>query len=579
MRHSGHRPHSLKAWLRPLVLLLLMGGTVPAPPMSAALLSPGLYMLRADTTRLEMVWVAPPVQTHQTENGTLEIEATGCLQTQNPGAPRLPFTSTLIALPPAVSPTLHVLFTEETRETLLEPLAIAPRPDGVARDGSDHPVGGTFADAALIPDTQLAASVTLEQIGIVRGVHLARLTFYPAIPEETTLHVTHRLHLEITWEPQARLPQSPLNPLASLVQQQVINPWDIVQSPTTSRQLARDLANSLPTAYIEVETSGLYTVTYDDLNDLGFAGADPQNLRLFQGSDEVAYEWLGDTDAAFEPGESLRFYAKARFSRWTGVDALKLVADVAPGQRMASRSADPAGQPPGVAWVEQSEEENQIYTPDCFCGSLPPGRDGDRWTWRQLRLPDLPSTSFSVQTTAIDTGQQAELTLWLVSYTDVAANPDHRVEVALNSTPLGRVEWDGKTAITATLPITAGVLHDGTNTLTLTLPGISGVSVEETWIDAFAIRYARSQTQAGTSIRFASDTTTRQAYTVTLASPGPYLAYDITDPLEPQILDDVQTSGNTITVGDPPGGGPRRYLVVAETGDLAPAQVRAPRDP
>jgi hypothetical protein len=293
----------------------------------------------------------------------------------------------------------------------------------------------------------------------------------------------------------------------------------------------------------------------------------------------VAYEWIGDTDAAFEPGEALRFYAEPRFSRWTNVDALKLVADVAPGQRMASRSADPAGLPPGVAWVEQIEEENHIYTPDCFCGSPPTGRDGDRWAWRHLRLPDLPSTSFSMQATAVDVGQQAELTLWLISYTGVTASPDHRVDVALNGTLLGRVEWDGKTAITATLPITAGILHSGTNTLALTLPGISGVSVEGTWVDAFAIRYARSQAQAGTSIRFESDTTARQAYTVALASPGPYLAYDVTDLLQPQILDDMQTSGNTITIGDPPGGGPRRYLVVASEGVLVPAQIRAPRGP
>ncbi|MFN2272981.1 MAG: hypothetical protein ACK2US_19225, partial [Anaerolineae bacterium] len=305
-----------------------MGGAVLAPPTSAALASPGLYPLYTDAAGLELEWIAPPVGTHPAENGALEIEVAGYPQTQHPGAPRLPFTSTLIALPPAVSPTLRILSTEETKEPLFAPLTVAPRPDGVARNGSGYPIGGTFAAATLVPDTLPAAPVTLERVGIVRGVHLARLTFYPAIPEQAALRVTHRLRLEVTWEPQARLHQSPLDPLASLVQQQVINPWDVVQGPPLSKQFTRGLANGLPTAYVEVEAPGLYTVTYDDLDDLGFAGADPQNLRLFQGSDEVAYEWIGDTDAAFEPGEALRFYAEPRFSRWTNVDALKLVADV-----------------------------------------------------------------------------------------------------------------------------------------------------------------------------------------------------------------------------------------------------------
>jgi hypothetical protein len=419
----------------------------------------------------------------------------------------------------------------------------------------------------------------MEHMGVMRGVHLARLTFYPAIPEGTSLRITHRLRLEITWEAQQHADHLPLDPLAEMVQQRVVNPWNVAQNPRPPEQRARASLNGPPTAYIEVSAPGLYEVTYDDLDDLGFAGIDPQNLRLFLGTDEVAYEWTGDTDPAFEPGEALRFYAEHRFSRWTDADVFKLVADTTPEQRMASRSADPTEPPTGAPWVEQIEEENHIYTPDCFCGSLPAGRDGDRWTWRRLRQPDITSASFSIQTPAVDTGQQAELTLWFVSYTNVTANPDHRVDVTLNGTALGRVEWDGKSALTATLPIAAGILHSSSNTLALSLPGIPGVSVEETWVDAFAVRYARSQAQAGTLVRFGSGTPTRQAYTVALDSSGPYQAYDITDPLSPQSLDDVQTNGHAVTVGDPSSGGPRGYIVVAPDGILSPTQVRAPEDP
>ena len=193
--------------LYPLVLLLLAGSAgAAAPPRSAALVSPGLYPLRADAAGLELEWIAPPVQTHPAADGTLEIEATGYPHTQYPGAPCLPFTSTLIAIPADASPTLRVLSAEETKEPLFAPLAVAPKPDGIARNEGGYPIGGTFADAAPILDTPPTAPVTLERAGIVRGVHLARLTFYPAIPQGTTLRVTHRLRLEVTWESQARLP-------------------------------------------------------------------------------------------------------------------------------------------------------------------------------------------------------------------------------------------------------------------------------------------------------------------------------------------------------------------------------------
>jgi hypothetical protein len=582
MRHTFRRNPDLaasKTWLHLLLPVLLTCGIGASPTLESAALAPNLHLLHADATGLELEWIAPPVQTRLAQDGTLRIEAGSYSQIQQPGVPRLPFTSILIALPPATSPRLHVLSTEETTKPLQAPLAIASLPAGAIRESRGHPVGGAFVAADLAPDAWPAAAVTMEHVGVMRGVHLARLTFYPVIPEGTSLCITHRLRLEISWEAPRYVGHQPLDSLAELVQQQVINPWDVVQSPRPTEQDTRDSLNSSPTAYIEVEAPGLYAVTYDDLDDLGFAGIDPQNLRLFLGTDEVAYEWIGNTDAVFEPGEALRFYAEHRFSRWTDVDVFKLIAGTAPGQRMSSRSANPSSLPTGVSWTEQIEEENHIYTPDCFCGSLPSGRDGDRWTWKRLRQPDITSTSFSIQTPAVDTSRQAELTLWFISYTSVAANPDHRVDVALNGTSLGRVEWDGKTALTATLPIAAGVLHSGSNTLALSLPGIAGASVEETWIDALAVRYARSQAQEGTSVRFESDTPSRQAYTVALSSSGPYRAYDITDPLNPQSLDDVQTNGNAVTVGDPPAGSPRRYIVVAPAGILSPAQVRAPEDP
>ncbi len=572
---------SLQRWVGPLLLLLLTGSLKPSGSIAVASPPPGLRVVRAGAAGIEIEWIAPPLRMRVTETGAAEIEAAGYQQLQQPGSPRLPFTSTVIALPTGAAPRLRVLSTDETIEPLSAPLTIAPRPAGVIRGQDGQAIGGDFAEANPVPSGWPSAPVTLEDMGIVRGMRLARLVFYPAIPQGAALRVTHRLRVSVTWETRERRDAvARLDPVARVAQGIVINPWDVVPGTRPVERSVQHTAALSPTAYIEVETAGIYEVAYEDLDELGFAGANPQNLRLFHRSDELPIEWVGGTDTEFEAGEAIRFYAEPRFSRWTDVDAYRLIADASPGQRMAEVSAYTWLLPEGIPWVEQLNEENLIYTPDCFCGSLPAGRDGDRWTWKQLRQPDLTSVSFPVQAAAVDTGQDAELTLWFVSYTDVAADPDHRVDAALNGTPLGRVEWDGRAAITATLPISAGILHSGQNTLVLTLPGIPDVSVEETWLDAFALRYARDSWEAaGNSVRFDTRTTITQTYTVALVGSDPYRAYDITNPAYAYSLFDFEAGGGIITLGDPPAGGPRRYIVVAAEGILEPYRVRAAEDP
>ncbi len=589
------RKHLLSAWI--VVALLL-------PVHPTARWAEGAAIPTADGLVLE--WTAPPVQVHRLDDGSVAVAAEGYDQTTTPGAPRLPFTSTLIAIPPGASPTLRILALEESAVPLPGPLMTAPQPQGVLRDSAGRPIGGALVPAA---ETQAppATPLVLEEAGSVRGVRLARVTFYPALPAPGGLRLIRHVRAEVILEQAGTPPQTAQagDPLLGVVRRAVRNPHDATPSPrsgqadTTPRFLGGPRQ-----AFLEVSRPGLYRATYAQLEPLGLTTADPHNLRLFQGTDEVACEWEGDDDSLFEPGESLLFYAEPRFSRWTAVDAYRLVADETAGLRLITRSADPTGLPQATPWMEGVWENNGIYTPDCFCGSLPAGRDGDRWAWADLRCPGAP-TAVLFQMTAVDTAQPAHLTLWLIGYTALAPAPDHRVQVALNGTPLGQVEWDGKTAVTATLSVPPGLLM-GANTLTLSLPGISGVSVEGAWLDAFAIRYARGPAPAGEMAVFATPvspggtpptvtlpyqqylplvlrgfggagTGARGAYTVALSAAGPYRAYDVTDPRHPWRLTNFRVTDHAITVGNPDEAF-RRYLTIAESGIRSP-RVRAVEDP
>ncbi len=381
-------------------------------------------------------WRAPEASIVSHDDGTIGVLLPGYSQTTQPGAPLLPFISVLVAVPPGAIPTLRVVLAEETDIPLHGALALAPFPEGVQRDESGHPIGGDFSagakslgdsspgdasfdDASSAASVQLARSsdgepVTLEPAGVARGVRLARLVFYPARPigdyPQARLRVTTHVRISLTFAGQIASQPGAISPdpLLAELRSEVINPEQVrplpftIQNPPAERKVSPPfqsedqylVESDYASAWIvNVLTPGLTAITYEALAGNGFpvASTDPRNLHLARSGTEIAAEWEGDEDASFEPGERLLFYAVPRFSRWTPTDVYFLWQDVTPGLRVPNRPAAPTGQPVGVAWADETAEVNQLYTPDCFCGSIPPGRDGDQWTWDDFKQPGHPT--------------------------------------------------------------------------------------------------------------------------------------------------------------------------------------------
>ncbi len=574
----------MKQCISALVVLILL--TASYRPVSSS-----------DTEALLLEWHAPPVLIRSLGDGLVAIDVKGYAETAIPGQPRLPFTSTLLALPPGAYPQVHILATEEFSVPLSGPIVTATQPSDAVYGNGGHSLSGGNIEPRPVP----SAPVALEEIGIVRGIRLARIYFYPAIPQGTHLRIIRYVEAAVDLPPFYPSPRT-VDPIVEQVRRAVINPWHVILPPAEGASIPHLITGGgMPTAFLEVSRPGLYRLTREQVADFGFAYAAPRHLRLFRGSEEVAFEWLGDDDDLFEEGESILFYAEPRFSRWTAVDVYRLTADETPGLSIPSRNADPTGSPAGIPWTEESREVNNIYTPDCLCGSLPAGRDGDRWVWADLRRPGQSTFSMTMSLVSVHSSQPASLILWLIGYTSVAANPDHRVDVLINGTPLGQVEWDGRKAITATLAIPAGLLTR-TNTLALALPGIPGVSVEGVWLDSFAVRYAVglepvselfftiSPPSAGGGVLPAlihqlylplvlrDAGTAGTACTIAMADDGPYLIYDVTDPLRPIRLTDFRVEGRTVTAGIQPGSGSSRYIIVAASDIRTPERIRARND-
>ena len=574
------------ALVRRLPFLLILMGSMISPPSYFA--EPGevsspRFSVESTTEGLSLEWHTPSPQIELQTGGRSIVHIPGYTQVSLPGAPRLPYTSVLIALPPNSTPTVEVLEATETKLDLPAPLMLADRPEGVqvAPDGSI--TGGAFVPARDEQDFS-PARVILEPVGIMRGVHLARLSFYPALLSGDSLdfvsHITAKVNFNTALQPSAASLVN-ADPLLSAVSSAIVNPEHLQVDPTTlsrSNSTLMPQKGENPIVAIEVADRGFTEVTFADLQAAGFplSSIDPSNLQLTRDGIEIAYQWAGDGDTIFESTESLYFFADPRFSRWTAEDTYLLSGGDSPGLRMDTRSADPDGISPGVPMAEALFEENTIYVPNCNCAPIPTGRDGDRWAWDLLILAEgYDVKSFPFHISGVDQSEEAELTVWMIGKTDVIQSPDHRVLISINGNEIATVEWDGKIAYQADLVIPAGVVTEGQNTFTIALPGIAGIAVEAVWLDAFSIRYPLSDSvSAGDSIGFSGEVS-QQAYTVSMASTSDLLAYDVSDPDKPIELTGFELgAGNSVTLGDPTGGGYHDYWLTTLDEVLSPVRVR-----
>ncbi len=184
------------------------------------------------------------------------------------------------------------------------------------------------------------------------------------------------------------------------------------------------------------------------------------------------------------------FYAEPRFSRWADFDTYLLREEDNPGKRMVNRSSNPSGLPMGRALAEQFLEQNSIYTPDCYCASIPAGYGGDHWAWDEIKIPYQGSVtkSYNFNLSNVDTGKPGVLTLWLLGFTDLIVETDHMVRAYINNHQLNPdIIWDGKQSIEKDLLVSPSWLNEGSNTLKIHLPGI--VDIEGIYLDAFRIKY------------------------------------------------------------------------------------------
>ena len=542
-------------------------------------------VIESDPSGLTLVWSPPAFESGLLmANGqryTL-LRVPGLAATGSPGYPELPVYVAWVGLPHEGEARLSVEEIETDRVTLEHPPAPVPVPQAVpvASGGPALPPWTAARLSQRIPQADVYTQGGWYPDGVVRlgppeelrGRRLAPLTIYPlrVNPVGHEMEVVRFLRVRITFtRPAAYGPpvvqQAEEDPFSQALRSTLLNPealsWPPSARPSSLAAASQPAANGTNTIKVKVTQSGLYELSYNALQAAGMpvSTLDPRSFQLLHGypRQEVAIQVQGESDGRFDPGDRILFYADPQFSRYVDYDIYFLTYGlVAQGSRMGSRSGNPDGLPVGTAWRVTHAEVNRYYDP------LYPGRDGDHWYWDDLRQPDRRTGSYTLQLQTprnAASDPAARLTLWLQGYTDPAADPDHRVSIAMNGSILGDVvEWNGKQAVRVTREVPAALLRDGDNTLTLSLPG-AGTSIEGCWFDAASLSYAISQ--GGTDqLQFNGDSGRRQ-YTLTGWSGASLYVYDVTNPSSPRQVSAFQWNGSTLRIGDA-STTPASYLVV-----------------
>ncbi len=535
---------------------------------------------RVDAQGITLTWQADPPTVTTLPGGALRLGVAGFTNLETPGQPRLPVASVLAALPPGAQPSLEILDLQAEFLALDGELerALAPAAAELQPDGSWSPAMNASPAEPGLPTTAAYAVVMWEPIGKLAGVNLARLSFYPVLPKDGGAQVTELVSVRFNFGASAAPAVEAQDAAAQLLRQVVINPQHAQVSPIQADRRS-PLPALAPGWIIQTSVRGLTQLSYANLQAAGFpvASVNPQNLHILHDAQEVDAEWDGDGDAVFEPGERLLFYADPQFNRWANYDTYLLAEGSTPGARMGARSASPNAVLPGRVNLAQTFEENLIYTPRCYCGTIPAGYDGERWAWKEVSLPNHNPVKTQVQLANVDLLQPGKLTVHLVSFTETIQNPDHKVQIYWNAVLLGEETWNGKKSVSFTYDLPAGQILNGANELALNLPGLSGVSQDGMWLDAFELQMPLNAPGAAptppAALIFTGDPVQR-AYQIKLSSSNGLRAYQVTDPIHPLRLTDVQVSGAVIGFSDPNPVAVQRYQATTAEGVLQPLVVR-----
>lgn len=512
-----------------------------------------------------------------------------------PGAPSLPFWTTVVDLPEDVEWSLTWDAPSARSWTVGGPLRAVPAPalaldrplDQVSADELpglavlvDRPDASIYGADALYP----AQPVQAGPLAIQRGRRLLPVRVYPFQYNPVTRELLYRSQIEVAIH---LLPQQP------------------VSHEEARAMLAPPVDASLPGLRIRTGEAGLYKLTYGVLSGAGVpvAELDPSRLAMFCLGEPIDIQVTGAADGQFDADDMVLFYAEPYAGRYMTQNVYRLTWSGAGGSRIASRDATPS--PSGLA-LTSIRQRTRVEADKVYYSNYDLPRTADHFFDNPLYPNVAAPAAVVTYTLALDdvipTGA-AELLVSLHGGRSVPSmDPDQSVSLRLNGVGLGVHAWDGSVAHLISTPVPAARLAAGANKLAIEaalgqLPGIDYYWVSPDWAELTYPARAEAENDrlfieavigpgrlylplilngpaaapavaVGTAVAF--DQVQAGGFTV----PG-IRVYDVSDPRRPVSLAGAQETGahGSYAVRFARGEEGASYYLAADAGLLAPQAV------
>lgn len=318
-----------------------------------------------------------------------------------------------------------------------------------------------------------------------------------------------------------------------------------------------------PGVKLGISTEGWYRVTRSDLIDAGFdPGNDPRRIVCFADGVEQAIVVRDGGDGRFDPDDSIEFYGIGMDTPSSGERAYWIARSSRNGRRAMSEkwrnvSSGPSSTPFTFQRIERTVFFNALVT----------NGDRDNFFGAVVSTWGAASQEFTLEN-GDATGGPAVLEVVLQGGTTSA----HHVELLLNGSPLGDVEFDGMARKASSFSIPVAALQDGAKTLTLTaLAGDDDITV----VESLRLQYPHRLIADDDALKVI--TAGGKAVHVDGFSSNQVRAIDITTPARPTLLT-VRTSlrpGGWRASFSTQGSGKRRVLVLGESRIAEPDRITA----
>ncbi len=544
-----------------------------------------LTLLAADQFQVSLRVTVPPIapQLASAEAPYARLTVPGTEVEQTPGRPALPYTVTLVAIPPGA--TIQPVITAADCHTLAGSWRLAPAPEQapVALNGGflDAIQTGelrwertTVEDAAIY---QLRTFYPEHQVVIgkpqtMRGRQLVDVRVYPwqIVPStgemrvcsniDVTLHFSQPATVDASFPPASDPWFEPVF-AANVANWQAARTWTI---PQPEPPLASPPAWQ-PAVRINLRESGLYRITPQMLTAAGVnvAAINPKTFRLSWRGQELAIEVVGEGDGRFQSADEIRFYAPPERSRYTLDSVFWLRWGSGNGLRMTRRSAKPSNSAPNLTVYTRTLrlESQSVYRSEPNIATTE-----DHFFYPALHpTTGTPKvvTQYPFTPTALASVPGVAVTARLSGLEYQSGTPDHWARLWLNGQPVQELGWEGPSVVTMTKSLAGPVLLAANNVITLEtslarLPGLSEYWVYPDW---FRIAYPATLQAANNRLDIERVTSGSSNLLARGFTSSRIAAYDVSNPRVPISLTNVSlTTQSGLTSARFKNGGTRYYL-------------------